>query len=1492
MLKRYILLPLVFVLLAVAGRAQNDDFPGNPSEFFPAFKKFMMEGESKEMKDFMEEFELTWNDGPFGIYKEQVIEYCNVLQRKKLRANPHFKAYIRSVMDFHASGHPKTNFDGWMKGLDWIIKKKSGTYLVDYLELSSNLFKYNAMYKTEGHMWSTESMDYKIDFNENQVVITYPKANIKCVGKDDSTLIENTSGVYYPFEERFIGHKGTVYWDRVNLTHEDVYAQLNNYTLNIRRSTFTADTVDFYNSKYFTSTLKGKLEEKLTDRVEGKESNYPKFDSYTKRFEIKNIFENISYEGGFSFYGNRFVAKGDSAQLAYVRIYRDGNLFIKAASRNYSIEEDKLTSARASVVIYMGEDSIYHPGLEFKFLEKMQRNGKDSIINQVELLRVGEGTVQTPFHDSYHGIEMYFESLTWKMSQKYMRISSSRGSERNQARFRSQKFFNEVEYTRMQGMDDQHPLVRLNYFLRDKNANQPSFKAIDFAKYLKLDISQTRQMLMNFSIAGLISYSIDTEIGVVNDQFYHYINSAGRRTDYDIIEFYSELPRDSSNAKLSLVDYRLDIAGVNNVIISDSQKVEILPYADQLTLKKGMDFSYNGRLFAGRFAIYGKHFDFNYKEFKFKLGDVDSVKIIARKFEKQSNGEYEDIILNSLIEDLSGELLIDHPNNKSGLKPFPEYPSLISTKKSYVYYDYKYVEQGVYKRNEFYFMLDPFKKDTLDNFRTKALSFDGTFVSDGIFPDLREKLIVMPDYSLGFFDITESTGLPVYGGKGKYTDTLTLSNKGLRGAGKIEYLTSTAWSRDFVFYPDSTNAFAYKFGIKKQKGGVETPDVKAKDVYVHWMPYTDEFAVKETGSMFEMYEGEGTMNGSLTLTPSGLKGDGNYHFGQNADMKSKEFEFKTTTFHTDSSGFYLSDSPTEMGDTSRVAFETVNVKGDVSYDKREAKLISNTPDDYANFPINRFKAYMDEMVWKMDSGKVDMNSKKVDQIGLRGALIVSTDPRLDSLSFVAPNVDFLVQDHVLMCSGVKYVDVADSRLFPSDEKVIIRENAKLDPFIDAKIWVGKTDKIHVMEHANVTVFTSHKYAGTADYTYVDEIGKYQVVKFNKVDVDEKDITIAEGIVEQVVDFTLSPNFMFKGKVNLYGLNRFLTFDGYFKIAHLCQNMKNEWIRFETEIDPNNILIPVPKEPENDQQAKTFNGFLFASDSTGIYPAMFTSKLRYSDFEVLNVDGYLFFDKKSQEFRISRKEKLQDRELPGNYLAFNTNTCSAYGEGQMDLGSKLGQVDMRCSGSVTHEPKEDNISMDILLTYSFKLEATLLKFMEDKIKGVTTSGADIQDESTKRALTDLLDSARADKLYSNLDNEGKFKRLPKELNKTLVLTDLHLVWDKTQRSLLHNGNVGVMVFNGQQVNKQALALVELNRKSSGDIVTIYLEFDDQHWYYLHYRNNVMQFYTGMKELNDMMNALDANKRQFQQEGLPLYQFTPGTQRRVDKFKEKFGITSEK
>jgi hypothetical protein len=126
---------------------------------------------------------------------------------------------------------------------------------------------------------------------------------------------------------------------------------------------------------------------------------------------------------------------------------------------------------------------------------------------------------------------------------------------------------------------------------------------------------------------------------------------------------------------------------------------------------------------------------------------------------------------------------------------------------------------------------------------------------------------------------------------------------------------------------------------------------------------------------------------------------------------------------------------------------------------------------------------------------------------------------------------------------------------------------------------------------------------------------------------------------------------------------------------------------------------------------------------------------------------------------------------------------------------------------------------------------------------------------------------------------------------LVLTDLHFTWDKTAKALIHKGTAGVMVFNGEQVNKSANIILEIDRKTKNDNFTIYIEFDESNWYWFSYKGSTKQMtiYSNVKEFMDVFALVDNNKRVFTTVGKDAYYILTGSQSKVDKFKKKLGIT---
>ena len=146
------------------------------------------------------------------------------------------------------------------------------------------------------------------------------------------------------------------------------------------------------------------------------------------------------------------------------------------------------------------------------------------------------------------------------------------------------------------------------------------------------------------------------------------------------------------NSSLNLNTKDLNIKGVNFVSLSDSQKVYIQPYEGNVSVKKNRDFDFSGRISGkGRFVLYGKDFNFKYDDFKIDLNKIDSVQLAVPiiPIQRDDYGNEKLVRIKTVIQAVTGDLRIDEPTNKSGLRKdsFPEYPIFKSFDDSYVYYD-------------------------------------------------------------------------------------------------------------------------------------------------------------------------------------------------------------------------------------------------------------------------------------------------------------------------------------------------------------------------------------------------------------------------------------------------------------------------------------------------------------------------------------------------------------------------------------------------------------------------------------------------------------------------------------------------------------------------------------------------------------------------------------------------------------------------------------
>ncbi len=1466
----------------------------NDIKYLEEVKELFTSADKDYGKKFYEEYELFWNGATLNKEeKADAIRISNLMLKRRLKAFPDYENYYKSLMLFASTTHPKKSFETWQFCTDYLLNGKLFSRFVDYVKTTRTLLESNIIYSSQSTVWQSSNNSFTFQF-DSLPKVTFTKMDLSVYAKNDTSTIHNTSGSYYPITDKWIGSSGRIKWTRANFSESQTWADINpatKYKLDFKGSSYKFDSVTYYNTKYFDKSLLGALEEKCYSSDRGDGCSYPKFDSYTKRFKLPNLSQDIDYEGGFSMHGAKFIGSGTKEEKAQIKIKVKGKVFFVAQARGFVIRPDKITSQRSQIIMYNnnGIDSISHPGVVFKL---------DLKDRKVTLIRDEEGKALAPFYDSYHKIDLYPECMYWTIDEPLIEMKTLLGGSQGTARFESQTFFKDLRYQKMAGMDDIHPLQRMKMF-SDKNGKTKVFDANKLASFMQLDPDAIKPFLMNSSNFGIIDYDTETNQVTLKDRFYFYLNSANKRVDYDVIEFESDI-KGESNATLNLLNWDLKMRGVERIQLSDSQNVFIYPKKQELTMQKDRFFKFAGRVYAGRFEFFGKEFSFDYVNFKINLVNTDSLRFRVLSHEPNSNGEYDQVRCKSVIENINGDLFIDKPYNKSGAKNFPEYPIFNCSKPSFVYYDKKYIMDGTYKRDKFFFQLDPFTIDSLDNFTNSGVNFEGSFTSAGIFPTFREKLRLQQDYSLGFIHETPIEGFAMYGGKGTFvTAKVKLSNQGLRGEGDLKYITSTTTSIDFKFYPDSVNCVADKHLVEERKGGaVEYPHVESEKTNIHWEPKNDKMYNKSTDNPVKFYDLSSKLTGTSLLEPKGMSANGRIDFND-AAMISKLMTFKAKSFDADTADFELKDTETSQG----LTFNTKNVKAHIDFEKRLGEFTSNGGASKIFFPQNKYMCFMDKFTWYMDKKSIELSaSDKMHKgdvapsadIDIDGPEFISTHENQDSLRFKAMSASYDLKQKIITCKKVKLINVADARVYPDSGSVVIRKNADMDELKHCKIIANSVTKYHEIYDANAKLFSRKSYTGSGTLDYTDELKQKFPIRFNKIDVDTTYQTFAEGDITEDMKFKLSPSFEFIGKVKLQAANEFLTFKGGARLVHTCDAVRRSWLGFESVIDPKEILIPINKESTDRDNNKMASGLALSnSDSTYVYAAFASKKENYSDQEVITADGYITYDKASSEYRISSKEKLKEQNFPGNYLSLSTKTCVINGEGKFEVVKDMGQVKVSTVGNAKYNLVNKAVTMDVLMTLDFFFDESAIKLIYNALDAKTDAEAVSTSRTTyERGLRELMPKEEAEKLISQLSLYGSFKKFPSELEHTIMFNELKLKWNQETRSFVSDGKLGIGSIYKNQVNKKIDGYIEVIKKRSGEQINMFLKFDDNNWYYFNYANSLMQAVSSDEAFNTIIKTLKPDKRRNEGEkGQKGYTFILSTEKKKKDFVKKMEKTPD-
>jgi hypothetical protein len=249
MKKLYTLLCLILVASSVFSQ-RIEKFTREDEAFIKELAKVFDDSRKGEGKEFIEkQFMPVWlEDGAYTLpQQEMIFETLDMMLKNKNKVYPEFEQYIKALIFFPKAAKTDKDFLEWQTVLAKLIAdKKLKKYLPEFLEASSGMFENKTFYKTETIAWVSSSNGYQFVFDSVPCIV-FPALTLKCYSKGDSSVIQNTNGIYFPTTDRFVGDKGKVTWQRAGFDPTKTYAEFNAFNIRLKGSTFTVDSVMFYN---------------------------------------------------------------------------------------------------------------------------------------------------------------------------------------------------------------------------------------------------------------------------------------------------------------------------------------------------------------------------------------------------------------------------------------------------------------------------------------------------------------------------------------------------------------------------------------------------------------------------------------------------------------------------------------------------------------------------------------------------------------------------------------------------------------------------------------------------------------------------------------------------------------------------------------------------------------------------------------------------------------------------------------------------------------------------------------------------------------------------------------------------------------------------------------------------------------------------------------------------------------------------------------------
>lgn len=1387
-MRRFVILPIVILALFVGAYGQSQPFSTDKDAFFEELNAYLGSSTSKddkaEAERMMSEFRGVWNNHYDPAEAALAIDLYELMRCKTAnRAYYNIFTFTEILLTAPYNGMTKGDMNRFLAFTNHRFAKRQ-TQMDKYLKSCRDLFVDHVLGGKGTTQWVAPNANFTFP-TDTACLFEVKQCDLILRSATDQSVIHDTRGRIHLEAHLWTGRGGRVDWTRFDFPTSMVYGVIGDYQLNLQSSNYQIDEMEFYNKYYFDHPCRCTFEDAVSSTGTPEKNSFPKATSLGLQEEHGTLFGNVEYLGSFGMAGKAVNFFGTADHPAQFVFKHNGRVTVRTLSKRFILSDNILYASQVAARIYLYDsihqtiDSIYHNDLGFRYNDNK---------TQLLLYRKDGGVGSGPFHDTYHDFDLFLEAVYWNRGDEQMEFRRMAGvNSQSQGLIASVNYFRKSDYLKIQALDKRHPMETLNRYLELFANEDHQFNINDYASYLKYPISQVLSLILNLQAEGYVEYDRDTQMVTVLQRFFDVLASDHEEFDYDVIKFQTKTSEQQPNACLVLKTNDLLVYGVcdyqsaseiPSMTLSDYKRVLILPDNARVVLKKDRNFNFSGCIMAGMYEFFTKDCLFNYNTFSIEMNKVDSLRFYARF----ADGVYP---VEGVLERLTGVLEIDANNNKSSLRETPEYPRFSSTGKSYKFY--RDINGGVFDlelpidsladedlEGKFYYCLEPFKMDKLDNLDSKDIAFKGRLVSGGIFPDIVQPLVVMDDHSLGFKHVIgddNSSGLPMYGGKGSFQQEVLLSNQGFYGQGHLNVETASYTATKFDFYLDSVASSAQSFTMRESASGAQFPQASCGPVDLRWDLVKSQLHTTTLDEPICLY-GNTFFTGTTQLSEQGFQGDGVLTFGLTR-FDSPYFDFDSRSFVADSSNFTLFDE-----DEKTKAFIADNYRTNVDLNAQKVRFGYLDEKSNLDFPLNKFFCLLNQAEWDMSTNFIHLSGGPSE--------FISLVPEHDSLSFLSTDADYDMNNYVVHAHGVASVRVADAEILPWDQNLHIQRGAEITPLEHATIVADTSSSQHVFKDAAVSIYSKNDYSALGVKDYFDYEGVATPVFYHEIG-PEDGVTVAHAEIADTVNFMLSPWFGFKGKVTTKATEPYDRYNGEFRIEQPCVD-DTVWFASIAQIDPMEVSIPMKKQHTN---------FL-----RPINPKAMAMTLQ---------DATISYDADNNKYFIK----------DDNYSISLSDRCVVTMRGASNLGFDEGLTQFACYGDYVGYPN-DSVTMEVLNVLNVPV------FDDKALADIADVYAAIEGDAIDLSQThyvDYIQVEEGEEAAQTLRQEMELSPYP-ELDgcyrHTIVIPSLKMVWNPRMKAYVSVGKIGLGSLGGHVVNRYVDGYVMFDLRLG--IITYYFHND--------------------------------------------------------------------